>query len=69
MATRGLRNRIKESDRAEAELQNAYDELEMRVEEHTVDLKGEIEERKQVEEALRKSEEKYRSIVESISGR
>jgi len=39
MATRGLRNRIKESDRAEAELQKAYDELEMRVEEHTVDLK------------------------------
>jgi len=68
MATRGLRNRIKESDRAEAELQKAYDELEMRVEEHTVDLKREIEERKQVEEALRKSEEKYRSMVESISG-
>jgi len=40
----------------------------MRVEEHTVDLKREIEERKQVEEAVRKSEEKYRSMVESISG-
>ena len=68
MATRGLRNRIRESDRVEADLQKAYDELEMRVEEHTVDLKREIEERKQVEEALRKSEEKYRSMVESISG-
>ena len=51
-ATRGLRNRIRERDRAEAELQKAHDGLEMRVEERTAELKKEIKERKQAGESL-----------------
>ena len=60
--------------RAERDLQKAHDELEKKVRDRTVDLKAantdlqnEIQERKQVQEALRKSEEKYRSLVETIS--
>ena len=60
MATRGLRNRIRERDRAEAELQKANDRLEIRVEERTAELNKEIEERKQAEEALGVSEELHK---------
>ena len=64
MATRGLRNRNRARDKAEAALQKAHEELEVRVEERTAELKKEIEERRQAEEALRESEEKYRTLVE-----
>lgn len=38
-ANRGLKNRARERDRAEAELQKAHDELEKRVRERTADLR------------------------------
>ena len=50
----------------EVALQAAHNELEQRVEERTIDLQEEIVERKQAEEALRESEETYRTLVERL---
>lgn len=64
------KNRIQ----AEKALQNAHDNLEIRVEERTAELVStnrqlthEIEVRKQTEKELRTSEEKFRNLVESSS--
>ncbi len=60
-----------ERKRAEAELQRARNELELRVAERTADLnqtveilRTEIRYRKEVEQALRESEERYRTLFE-----
>ncbi len=55
-AIREVKHRLQEQDRAEAELQSAYDKMERRVRERTSDLIHEIEERKRAEEALENSE-------------
>ena len=60
-------------ERKEEELQNEHDDLEKRVDERTSDLQEAIEslqkeigERRRIAEALRESEEKYRTILENI---
>ncbi len=58
---------------AECERQKMHNELERWLEERTIELMNantqlaeEIEERKRIEEALRKSEERYRIVLESV---
>ncbi len=64
LMARALSRRIKEKDKAEAELQKAHDELEKRVQERTADLEKEIKKRKKIELALKDAEARYRSIFE-----
>lgn len=54
--------RLKEARLA---LQKSYAELEVRVDERTLELRTEVEERKQIEQELRDSEIKYRSLSEA----
>lgn len=67
-----IQRAISERERAEAALLRAHEELEQRVVERTAELRAinarlqsEIAERKRVEEALRKSEQKYRTVFEN----
>ena len=69
-ANREIDQRIK----AEIALRSAHNDLEKRVEERTIeltesvnDLQKEIVERKRVEEALRGSEKKYRTLTDNLS--
>lgn len=64
---------ITERKRAEAELQDAYEGLEVKVAERTTELsmmnvqmRAEIEERKKVEEALRESREKFKELADLL---
>jgi two-component system nitrate/nitrite sensor histidine kinase NarX len=66
--------RIVERVRAEAALQRAHDELELRVQERTAELvqanemlRAEINKRKRVAEELRWSEERFRQLAENIN--
>jgi diguanylate cyclase (GGDEF)-like protein/PAS domain S-box-containing protein len=65
---------IHEKSRVEEALQNARAELETRVRERTVELvdtnralNREINERREIEQALRKSEKNYRDLVDSVN--
>ncbi|HZS07783.1 MAG TPA: PAS domain S-box protein [Blastocatellia bacterium] len=69
-----IRRSLAERDRARQELQQAYDALESRVRERTdelakanIGLRTEIAERRRTEEALRQSEEQYRTLIETTN--
>ncbi len=55
---------ITEQKRVEAETRELNRDLETRVKERTAELAAEVEERKQIERALRESEDRFRSIFE-----
>jgi len=72
--TQAIVRDITDRKKAQEELLKAYDELERRVEQRTSDLRKtnellqqEIVHRKQAQEALSKSEAKYRDLVESAN--
>ena len=72
----GINRDITERRRAEKALMEAHNELEKKVEERTANLKiaskrlrSQITRRKRVEEVLRKSEKKYRILLENLPQR
>ena len=69
----GIWRDITNENRAKAEIGKAYDELERRVDDRTVDLlkaneqlTHEIKERNVAQQEMRESEEKYRSMMEAM---
>jgi PAS domain S-box-containing protein len=63
----GFNEMLGQIQERDAKLQNARDELERRVEDRTKELQEEIAERNRIEEALRHSEEHFRSLIENGS--
>lgn len=63
----GIARDISRRKRLEEKLKNYRDGLEVSVQERTAQLEKEIADRKRAEEALRKSEEKYRMITDNMA--
>ena len=63
----GFNEMLAEIQRRDGELQKAQDELERRVEERTSELRREISVREQTEGALRETEERTRSLLDSTA--
>jgi two-component system sensor histidine kinase/response regulator len=63
----GFNEMLTEIQRRDGELQKAQDELERRVEERTSELRREISVREQTEGALRETEERTRSLLNSTA--
>src|SRR6202047_3196442 len=61
-ANRRLQHEIGERQRAEAALRNANEALELGGPAHTADLEDEVAQRRRMEETLRASEERWRSM-------
>src|SRR5207245_2602956 len=63
----GFNNMLAEIQRRDRELQQARDELELRVEQRTAELRQEISVRKEAEAALRESEQRTRLLLDSTA--
>jgi PAS domain S-box-containing protein len=63
----GFNEMLSQIQERDAKLQTARDELELRVEERTKELKVEIAERERIEKVLRRSEEYFRSLIENAT--
>ncbi len=63
----GFNEMLGQIQERDAQLLQAHDDLERRVEERTRELRDEIAERERIEQALRESEEHFRSLIESAS--
>ncbi|MEW6265644.1 MAG: PAS domain S-box protein [Thermodesulfobacteriota bacterium] len=62
-----VENTFNENEKMTQELQRQNEYLEQRVKQRTAELEKEIEDRKQVQETLRKSEERFRDISYSMA--
>jgi len=63
----GFNKMLAEIQRRDGELQEARDELELRVEQRTAELRDEISVRKEAEAALRESEQRTRLLLDSTA--
>ena len=65
-ANRRLQHEIGERERAEGALRDVNAQLEQRVAARTAELEGEVAQRRRAEETLRASEERWRSMFETV---
>ena len=63
----GFNRMVEKLQRAQRSVEDAHAHLEQRVEERSLELKRELAARRQVEDALRKSQDRFRDIAEAAS--